>query len=180
MKITEHLRTELKLIGEHQTVAKGYKKWLLGNGLTFKNINKDLSKQVSQRIMARIKSCYYNTWSAISYEDLELKYFEGFVYSKTVPIPIEHGFAVTSDGQVIDPTLAISGKELASQMKKIDPQRYYKARDRLGQDQFGDEYFGIEIPLEFVNHRILKEKQMTPSLFSYYLKEAERQQGRLR
>jgi len=118
-----------------------FRTWFANLGQTFKSVDKQLSKKLKKRESCKIKQCYYNAWKC----DIigQMKYFEGFVLSKGCPIELEHSWLV-KDGKVVDPTLCIGGR-------------------------FGDEYFGIEIPRQWLNRHVMKTKTTGEFLVDYYL-----------
>ena len=150
-------KQELSFLKTFKTNKNQYKylNWLLKNSEQFTEVNEPLSQKVSIQVHARIKECYYNTWKASW--NRNYKYYEGFVWSKNVPIPLEHSWLVYNN-KVIDPTMIIPIKEVNKQLK-----RKYKGlqseendRDRLGIDT---EYVGLHIPTETLNKFVQRESK---------------------
>lgn len=149
----KQIETELKFINQNeeyknQDMVKQYKEWLLDNTEYFAEINVEQSIKVSKNIDAQIKQCYYNCLKATF--GRRFKYYEGYVWSNRIQIPLEHSWLV-KDGQVIDPTLIIKTQMLG--------------------DRMGDEYLGIELPLKFILKQALKTKRSGPFIFDYFLGE---------
>jgi len=67
--------------------------------------------------------------------ELGLVYCEGFVLSSDIPILIHHGWCVTPDGQVIDPTLPQAGDEGVGTMP-----------GRVSAIPMNTTYFGVKLP----------------------------------
>jgi len=128
-----------------------YQKWFIDNSKLYTKVNKELSNKVSKQIDAQVKQCYYNCFKALHINGLE--YCEGFVLGdKRLPIPIDHSWLVNKKGEVIDPTLEITGKRLQKQMKK------YADRSLEERNRYGVEYYGIKYTKKQVTKFALKTK----------------------
>lgn len=128
-------------------------------------VNRRLSKATSIRVDAQIKECYHNTWRA-SLEDFTLRYFEGFVWNKNLPIPIEHSWLVTLENKVVDPTLILSNMIVRKQLKEKGYDGHKHFHNRLG-----DEYMGVHIPTRTLNQFVFKTKATGGFLIEYWLKQ---------
>lgn len=165
-KILDLKLQELNLVIKHKQERQiRFLKWLTDNSKTFHSVNQKLSLDLSKIINAKIKSCFYNCWKGLNEytkEFNDLKYFEGFVISKDIGIPIDHSWLMKGS-EILDPTLII--KPNRYHLKKIGlPLDYYKNKTRLG-----SEYYGLEIPKDFVNDTAWKKKVTGPFLIDYYL-----------
>lgn len=155
------LKNKEQSLGFKQVVAESkltegiihtYKEWLLENFEYFTQIDIEESKMVAKRYDAELKHCYYNCWKPITSQ--KYRYFEGFVWSKSVPLPLEHCWLV-KDGKVIDPTLILDVKN--KNMKNIE-------------NRLGDEYLGVEIPIDFVLKHSFAIKKTGPFIFDFFEK----------
>lgn len=166
---------ELKLLSKSKNMSNQYKylKWFLDNAEHFTDLNVDLSHTVSRDNDCQVKSCYHNCWKATSCANiLNLRYFEGFVWSERVPLPLEHSWLVTPEGQVVDPTLIITGELAYKQMKKQYPQ-FTRADFKTNERRCGDEYFGIEFPLLYLNKLVMKNKRTGGFLLELFLSKGQ-------
>jgi len=127
--------------------VRDYKLWLLKNFKMYTKVNVKESKKISKRTSSGVKQCYYNCWRALSCGDY--RYFEGYVTSKDVPIPLEHAWLINKKNEVIDPTLIIN---------------VTKIKNRLG-----DEYLGLEIPVEYCYKKGFKLKKSGPYILDYFM-----------
>lgn len=118
------------------------------------------------KINARVKECYHNTWLAVLRTNL--RYFEGFVWSKEVPIPLEHSWLIKPDGKVVDPTLGISTEETNRQMKRKWIAKDYKLQTQR-ENRLENEYVGVHIPTEILNKFVFKNKRTGGFLFDFFL-----------
>jgi len=118
------------------------------------------------KIHAKVKECYHNTWLAVL--GTNLRYFEGFVWSKEVPIPLEHSWLVKPDGKVVDPTLGISTEETNRQMKK-----QYRI-ESTRENRLENEYVGVYIPTQILNKFVMKNKRTGGFLFEFYQSQAKK------
>lgn len=137
-------------------------KWFLKNSEQFKDVNKKLSEKVSLQVDAKIKECYHNTWKASW--DRGYKYYEGYVWSADVPLPLEHSW-LTSYNKIIDPTLIISNLEVKNQFKK----KYKGIKHVSERNRLGDEYVGVHIPTHILNKFVLKNEKTGGFLLEYFL-----------
>ena len=146
-----------------------YHKWFLKNSEQFNEVDKYLTQKVIKIINAKIKECYHNTWKAVTDLTLRsnLRYFEGFVWSKEVPIPLEHSWLVKPDGKVVDPTLGISTEDANKQMK-----RKYRL-ETTRENRLENEYLGVHIPTNILNKFVIKAKQTGGFLEDYFLQKQE-------
>jgi hypothetical protein len=141
-----------------------YKEWFYKNARTFTKVDEKISEKLSLQHDCQIKECYRNSWIATCGRP-DLKYFEGFVASEEIPIPIEHSWIVNADGKVIDLTLIINGDRLGKQLKK----NYGINEKSDRRSRLGDEYFGLQIPTDFVNKMCFKNKITGTFLFEYFM-----------
>jgi len=166
--IMEQINAELKVMKNDTSLAKQYKFWFRQEAEIFRQVDKELSEKVSVRTYAEIKQCFINCFRGL---DPDMKYFEGYVWSLDIPIPLEHSWLV-KDGIVVDPTLVISGKRLEKQQKKYIKKGYRlpSSNDRY---RLGDEYAGVEIPKDWLFKECLKTKKSGPHLFNYFMEKKE-------
>jgi len=106
MGLKQHLRLEIKGWKKFKSQSElvKYKEWILNEGTLFTKVNIFLSQQLAKEYNCKIKSCYKNVWDIASIQS-DFKFFEGYIWNKRIPMPMEHAFLVR-DGAVIDPTLA--------------------------------------------------------------------------
>lgn len=175
--ILEFKKMELKLLKKSNNMSNQYKylKWLMDNSKTFTDVDIDSSHTVSREYDCVVKSCYHNCWKIVSCGNLKnLRYFEGYVWSKRVPIPLEHCWLVDSKGKVIDPTLIITGELAYKQMKKeyknIERKHYVDEKKR-----YGDEYYGVEYPIDVLNKLVFKHKKTGGFLIELFLSKHEKE-----
>lgn len=142
-----------------------FHKWFLKNCEQFTTVDKQLTEKVILKINARVKECYHNTWLAVL--GTNLRYFEGFVWSKEVPIPLEHSWLVKPDGKVVDPTLGISTEETNRQMK-----RKYRL-ETTKENRLENEYVGVHISTEILNKFVMKNKKTGGFLFDFFLSQGQ-------
>ena len=173
--ILEFKQMELNFLKKSNKMSNQYKylKWFIDNSESFTDVDIDSSHTVSREHDCKVKSCYYNCWKVVSCGNLKnLRYFEGYVWSKRVPLPLEHSWLVDSKGKVIDPTLIITGELAYKQMKKeyrnIDRRHYVDDKKR-----FGDEYYGIEFPIKDLNKLVLKNEKTGGFLIELFLSKGQ-------
>lgn len=117
-----------------------YYAWILKAGKSFEGSTKHVE-------MMRQKECFFNAQSLAS-SMYELEYYEGWGVTKTVGIPLEHGFNVNKDGNVIDATW-----------------------------DDGIDYFGVNIPREYIAKFWQKNKFAGSMLFDYFRDEIYEKEG---
>lgn len=145
-----------------------YHSWFIKNAEHFHlaQVDQRLSEATSIAVDAQIKECYHNSWKGLM-ENLTARYFEGYVWSKNIPIPIEHSWLVTMEGRVIDPTLIINGEQLENQLEKFNLKKHFgNIKNRLG-----DEYMGVYFPTNVINKFVMKKKATGGFLIDYWLKQ---------
>ncbi len=152
MKMREQMRQEFLFFKKNKGLKEHlkFKKWILDNGESFTKIDKVLSMKLSKMNDCKIKECYRNALMS----DLTGKYrfFEGWIWSKQIPIMIEHAWLVDGN-KVIDPTMIISPD---------------------GRDRVKDmEWFGVELPRKFVQDKTFKSKVTDSWLASWFLEKQE-------
>jgi len=142
----------------------------LKNCEQFTTVDKQLTEKVIKIINARVKECYHNTWKAVTEPTLRsnLRYFEGFVWSKEVPIPLEHSWLVKRDGKVVDPTLGISTEDTNKQLNKKWIAKDYRL-ETTRENRLENEYVGVHIPTEILNKFVIKAEQTGGFLFEFFL-----------
>lgn len=142
-----------------------YKEWFYKTSQTLTKVDEKISEKISLQHDCQIKECYRNAWISTCGRS-DLKYYEGYVASKGIPIPIEHAWLVNADGMIIDPTLIINGERLGRQLKEN-----FGITEKSNRDsRLGDEYFGLHIPNDFVNKMCFSKKITGTFLFDYFLK----------
>jgi hypothetical protein len=121
-EITKYLKNLRKLFPDQFK----YFDYIISNGVSFtpEQRNTTLEKELIDKGHSNMKKeCFYNSRTLIcKLSDSDYKYYEGWYLTPVVPFPFEHAFIVKNT-QVID--LTSNGKEVT-------------------------EYFGIEIPLDFL------------------------------
>jgi len=145
-----------------------FKEWFNNNSKLFTKVNKEKSLELSLKNNCKVRQCYKNTW-LVSIVKRKMKYFEGLVVSENLPIPIDHSWLVDTDGQVIDPTLIITGQRLEKQLRK----EYNITKENFDKNRLGDEYYGVEIPLDFVNKMCFKHKISGEWLTKFFVQELD-------
>lgn len=128
----------------NMTNQVAYWNFLLQNGREFKEHLGDYKKDKRIRNWLckrkpKMKNCYYNA-QLLVLDNPNLKYVEGLATSKRLGIPFEHGWCIF-EGKIVDVTW------------KDD----------------GDEYFGVEIPTDFIRKRIVVTGMSQNYLGDYYL-----------
>jgi len=162
--ILEQINAEIKVMKNENSPAKHYKVWFKDQCEVFYKVDETKSKEVSDRTYAKIKQCFINCFRGL---EPGMKYFEGYVWSVDIPIPLEHSWLV-KDGVVVDPTLIISGDKLKKQQRKYF-KKGYKLPNGNERYRLGDEYAGVEIPSKWLFKECLKTKKSGPHLFNYFL-----------
>lgn len=76
------------------------------------NVAHRLNRAESERLRAlsnaRPNECYLNAYRALILRDLQGDhYVEGVIGSLHIPLPIDHAWIETADGEILDPTMAI-------------------------------------------------------------------------
>lgn len=79
--------------------------------------------------------CYMNAYHLVE-DHPELEYVEGYAQTSRLPIPLEHAWAVTKDGNVVDPTW----------------NRFFEKGETIS-------YFGVKIPIDTVRKTILAREK---------------------
>lgn len=128
-----------------------YKNWLITNSFSFSKQDVDLeeSERFHNQFDTKIKQCFYNCWHGLW--NRQLKYFEGFVASKKIPVVFEHAWLVTRDNKIIDPTFIISTP--------------------TDKDRLPDDYFGMQLDTDWVLQYSVKIKKAGPYLIDYFRQE---------
>lgn len=169
--LLEFKEMELKLLEKSNTKYSNhnplqYLKWFLKNSEQFTQVNKELSEKVSIEVQAKIKECYHNTWKASW--NRKFKYYEGYVWSKHVPIPLEHSW-LTSNDKIIEPTLIIPNYVVKKQIKK------YGVKDFEGRHFDNDEYeyVGVHIPTKILNKFVFKAEKTGGFIIQYFMSQGQ-------
>ena len=125
---------------------KAWYNWFLKNGVQFTAEDRDKEREkeiISVEFLdLKPKECYYNSIVLASLEK-GLEYYDGYYMTETFPIPFEHAWAVDENGHVIDVTAYVAGIEVK-------------------------EYFGIQIPFDYVFQFISKTDTATWLAPRYY------------
>ena len=169
--IMEYEKVTLKILSVAKKPAWKYKKWFIENAdhFHFKDVNIELSQKLADEIDAKIKQCYHNSFLGMLTR-IGYTYYEGFTWSKRIPLAIEHSWLV-KDNKVVDPTLIINGEKLGNQIRKLMPSSNKKSASEAGTRagaRVGDEYMGVCIPNEFVRKLVLKNGYTGGVLFNYW------------
>ena len=124
-----------------------YFAWLKEMASEF-NVEKNKYFTCTSTYQAQKKQCYYNSLK-YTWENPDAEYFEGWVVSSRLGIPIRHAWLVV-DGNVYDPTFEIFRNEDDADMM-VD----YA-------------YWGVLIPQMFITERIVATEKSGPYLFDYF------------
>jgi len=149
--ILDQVEAEIQLMKNQNNYAKKYKVWFAKECEIFYEVDRTKSKKIAERFNTELKQCYYNSFKALS--EPGMKYYEGYVWSIDVPIPLEHSWLV-KDGKVIDSTLILDTD--------------------FSKDRTGDEYAGIEISKHKLYKMCLKNGKTGPHLFDYFMEKTEK------
>lgn len=151
--IKKQFKLEIKMLSGLASNEKQieYKNWLITNSTLFSKQDVDLkeSERFHNEFDTKIKQCFYNCWHGLY--NRQLRYFEGFVASKKIPIVMEHAWMVTRDNKIIEPTFIIPS--------------------HLDKDRIPDDYFGMELDTDWVLKESVKVKKTGPYLIDYYIQE---------
>ena len=101
-----------------------------------------LSMSLANRYLCVPKQCYWNCIS-IAKREKDLTYYEGYATSF---VPMSHGWLVTKDGEVIEPTLVTLG---SNKSRAVD-------------------YFGMAVPIEIAEKA---NREFCPSWLDYFYAE---------
>jgi len=124
-----------------------YFAWLKVNGQEF-NVEKNKYFTCTSSHQAEKNQCYYNSLR-YTWENPDAEYYEGWVVSSQLGLPIRHAWLVV-DGNVYDPTHEFLRKE-----GEINITTDYA-------------YWGVEIPQMFIRERIAATGLSGPYLFDYF------------
>jgi len=148
MNLLQFKQNELKMFHEKFKDDACFKflKWFMNDSIYITDINLELSKELSKN--AEPKSCYANCFRIL--HKTNLRYIEGYVYSKKLPIPIEHAYMIDENNKIVDPTLAIN-----------------ESKTGMLQDQ---QYLGKIIDKTTLTNMLMKRKTYDNNLIELYLK----------
>ena len=128
-------------------ILEEYEKWLFDNCESFA-VQRGEYFTCTMRYEAQMKECYYNSLM-YSWEDKDAQYYEGWVVSESLPLPIRHAWIV-KDGQVFDPTFDVLRRDMS---RKSDERIYY---------------YGAHIPADFIVVFMNYSSYAGPYLFDYF------------
>ena len=132
---------------EDHRVLEEYEKWLFKNCESLM-VERGEYFSCTMRYQAKMKECYYNSLM-YSWEDEDAQYYEGWVVSESLSLPIRHAWIV-KDGQVFDPTFDVLRRDKGS---KKDERIYY---------------YGTHIPSDFIRLFLFYTSYAGPYLFDYF------------
>tara|TARA_A100001391_G_scaffold106159_2_gene71026 strand:- start:4436 stop:7000 length:2565 start_codon:yes stop_codon:yes gene_type:complete len=132
---------------EDHRVLEEYEKWLFKNCESLM-VERGEYFSCTMRYQAQMKECYYNSLM-YSWEDKDAQYYEGWVVSESLSLPIRHAWIV-KDGQVFDPTFDV----LRRDMNRKEDERIY--------------YYGTHIPADFIVLFMNYSSYAGPYLFDYF------------
>ena len=132
---------------EDHRVLEDYEKWLFKNCESLM-VERGEYFSCTMRYQAQMKECYYNSLM-YSWEDEDAQYYEGWVVSESLSLPIRHAWIV-KDGQVFDPTFDVL------------------RRDRGGKTDERIYYYGVHIPSDFIRLFMFYSSYAGPYLFDYF------------
>jgi len=146
--VEEHLSGFASFNSEQvQEMAEDYYQWLNEMGREF-DVERNKYFTCTTSYQHEVKQCYYNSLR-YSWEDPDAQYYEGWVVSSRLGLPIRHAWIV-SDGEVFDPTFEVLRKEMGYD------------------DNMDYAYWGVEIPSVFISERIVATGLSGPYLFDYF------------
>ena len=146
--VEQHLSVFASFNSEQvQEMAEDYYQWLNEMGREF-NVERNKYFTCTSSYQHQVKQCYYNSLR-YSWEDPDAQYYEGWVVSSRLGLPIRHAWIV-SDGEVFDPTFEVLRKEMGHD------------------DNMDYAYWGVEIPSVFISERIVATGLSGPYLFDYF------------
>lgn len=131
-------------------------KWFLANAKEYDKIDWDASTALAKRYHSQPNRCYLNC-ALIASIETDLKYVEGVALAATeigIPMPMSHGWLVREDGTILDPTFALHFEE----NKSVAP-----------------DYFGIELPTEFVGKHYSGPEAYLSGWLIYYMAEVQQE-----
>ena len=132
---------------EDHRILEEYEKWLFKNCESLM-VERGEYFSCTMRYQAKMKECYYNSLM-YSWEDADAQYYEGWVVSESLSLPIRHAWIV-KDGQVFDPTFDVLRRDRGS---KKDERIYY---------------YGTHIPSDFIRLFMIYSSYAGPYLFDYF------------
>ena len=132
---------------EDHRVLEEYENWLFKNCESLM-VERGEYFSCTMRYQAKMKECYYNSLM-YSWEDADAQYYEGWVVSESLSLPIRHAWIV-KDGQVFDPTFDVLRRDRGS---KTDERIYY---------------YGTHIPSDFMRLFMFYSSYAGPYLFDYF------------
>lgn len=158
MNLLEQQEIMLKLTGKSDSPASKYHRWFKENAIHFTKVDKKQSIDLAKKYGSEVKQCYANCGRALM-NGSNLKYYEGNVNFHG--IPIQHAWLADGD-QVVDITLGIDPKIRKRRAKKhgIDLKETV--------NEFGVEYYGVEIPKDDLMKLIFKTKKFGDHLIRYW------------
>jgi len=131
---------------EVQEVARDYYEWLDNSAHEF-NVERNKYFTCTTSLKPEMKQCYYNSLR-YTWEDPDAQYYEGWVVSSQLGLPIRHAWVV-SEGQIYDPTFDV-------------------VRKQYDEQDVDYAYWGVEIPQMFITERVIETEKSGPYLFDYF------------
>ena len=160
MNLLEYKKHELEQMSNYKNdISYKYLKWFLNKAEYITDTNLTMSRKLG--LKAVVKDCYGNSFR----NRKGLRYYEGYIWSKLCPIPLEHAYLVDNENKIVDPTLGIPEHIKVKQFKKLYNYKYKKT-DSLKNNQ----YIGIHVPDNILMPLVLKRKTYENNLIELFLK----------
>lgn len=116
---------------------------------------KSVARKAERRWIGKKQQCFMNAGRMVTVSnDDDLRYAEGWAWFPNCPIPVLHGFVVTADGHVIEP----SPTELANEyFGVVFDTRFYR------QQLLRQQYWGLLDPIQRETVEYLRSLAKVPA-----------------